>query len=398
MTRKFLITGASVAGNAAAFWLARQGHDVTVVEKWDAFRTGGQNVDVRGAGRETLRKMGLDAAAMGLATGEYGTDFVDEAGTVIARFEPDEGTDRGLTAELEIRRGDISQLIYRRAAERATFRFGDAVEAVRDDGDRVRVTFESGARESYDLLVVAEGVGSSTRELVFPGENQPRWMDMTIGYFSVPKRSSDGGYARQFNTVGGRGAMVKPDREDRLGAYLGIQKRSDGEHEWDPDRQKRFMRDRFRDDGWEIPRLLDHMDRTDDFYFDVLRQVRMGRWSKGRVVLTGDAAWCPTPISGIGTTLALVGSYVLAGELAACDDARDALASYEAIMRPFVEEGQGVPKLVPRLMWPHSRFGLSVLRGALRVAGTELGQKVVVENFARDANRFELPAYAMAAR
>ena len=397
MTRKILITGASVAGNTAALLLSQQGNEVHVVEKADEFRLGGQNVDVRGAGREVLRKMGLDDAAKKLSTGEYGTDFVDENDKVIARFDMDENTDRGLTAELEIRRGDISRLLYEPAAERAAYRFGDTIKEVENGAKGVRVTFASGEEETFDLLIVAEGVGSSTRELVFPGENEPRWMDMTVGYFSIPQEEHDSAFARQYNTIGGRGAIVKPGRDNQLGAYMGIQKHSEGEHEWDLERQKHFMRDQFKDDGWEIPRLLEQMEKTEDFYFDVLRQVKMPRWSEGRIVLTGDAAWCPTPMSGIGTTLAIVGSYVLAGELTRHDNLAEALVSYEKQLRPFIKEGQGLPKIVPRLMWPHTRFGITMLRGALRVAGTDLGQKVVVENFARDSNSFSLPDYDLAA-
>ncbi|XUY28995.1 FAD-dependent monooxygenase [Agrobacterium sp. rho-8.1] len=136
------------------------------------------------------------------------------------------------------------------------------------------------------------------------------------------------------------------------------------------------------------------MFKTDDFYFDVLRQVRMDRWSDGRVVLTGDAAWRATPLSGIGTTLAVIGGYVLAGELSKTDDLPSALAGYERVMRPFVKEGQGVPKIVPRMLWPHSRLGLAVLRGTMRVAGTPLVRKTFSNLYLRDSKKIELPDYA----
>lgn len=396
MSRKILITGTSVAGNTAAWWLSRQGNTVHVVEKADEFRGGGQNVDVRGAGREVLRRMDLDDAGMKLSTKEYGFQFVDEDNTVLAQFDIDEDGDRGLTAEMEIRRGDIARLIYEPASDTATYRFGDTITNVEDAEDGVMVTFESGTCDTYDLLIVAEGVGSSTRELVFPGENDPRWMDMTIGYFSIPRKPTDSGYGRQYNTVGGRGGILKPDRDhDQLGGGIAIQKKPEGENEWDVSKQKQFMREQFAGDGWEIPRLLDGMDAAKDFYFDVLRQVKMKRWSKGRIVLTGDAAWCPTPMSGIGTTLAIVGSYVLAGELSKHDRLEDAFASYDELMRPFVEEGQGTPKIVPRLMWPHSRFGISMLRGALQLAGSDFAQKTIIRHFSRDSNKFDLPEYQL---
>lgn len=394
MARRVLITGASVAGNTTAWWLAKAGCEVEVVERAPAFRDGGQNVDIRGNARAVLRKMGLEEQAFALGTHEQGTDWVAEDDTVIARFEAsDSDTDLGPTAELEILRGDIARLIYDAVRERATFRFGDSIDAVAQDDTGVDVTFASGRHDRYDLVVVAEGVGSHTRELLFAGENKPRWMNLTIAYFSIPGQPGDSPYARQYNTVDGRGATLKPSRDGKLGAYVGIQKKPGGENDWSVEQQRQYILDQFAHDGWEFPRILDAMRDVDDFYFDVLRQVHMDRWSDGRVVLTGDAAWCPTPLSGIGTSLAMVGGYVLAGELAKTDHVAAALAAYERIMRPFVKAGQDLPDIVVRMLWPHSEIGLTLLHGALRLASTPLIKKVINNSFARDANSIDLPAY-----
>ena len=157
-------------------------------------------------------------------------------------------------------------------------------------------------------------------------------------------KDSDGKFARQYNTTGGRGATVKPGRDGKLRVYIGIHKVSENEQKWGTERQKQFLLDKFAHDGWEFPRILKEIPAVKDFYFDVMRQVKMDRWSKNNVVLTGDAAWCATPLSGIGTTLAIVGGYVLAGEIAKTNDYVAAFAAYERIMRPFVKEGQGLPK------------------------------------------------------
>jgi 2-polyprenyl-6-methoxyphenol hydroxylase-like FAD-dependent oxidoreductase len=394
MARRVLITGASVAGNTTAWWLAKAGFEVEVVERAPAFRDGGQNVDMRGNARDVLRKMGLEEQAFALSTHEKGTDWVAEDDAVIARFEAsDSDTDLGPTAELEILRGDIARLIYDAVRERAAFRFDDSIAAVAQDDGGVDVTFASGRRDRYDLIVVAEGVGSHTRELLFAGENKPRWMNLTIAYFSIPGQAGDSPYARQYNTVDGRGATLKPSRDGKLGAYVGIQKKPGGENDWSTEQQRQYILDQFAHDGWEFPRILAAMRDVDDFYFDVLRQVHMDRWSDGRVVLTGDAAWCPTPLSGIGTSLAMVGGYVLAGELAKTDHAATAFAAYERIMRPFVKAGQDLPDIVVRMLWPHSEIGLTLLHGALRLASTPLIKKVINNGFARDANSIDLPEY-----
>ncbi|SDF76650.1 FAD-dependent monooxygenase [Phytopseudomonas seleniipraecipitans] len=393
MRKKILISGASVAGNTTAWWLSRYGFDVTVIEKAPAFRNGGQNVDVRGAGRVVLRKMGLEQAAQALGTGEIGTDWVDEDDNPIARFHVDDIGD-GPTAELEIMRGDIARMIYEPASSRSTFLFSETIRALEQDADGVTVHFSNSPSARYDAVIVAEGVGSPTRELIFPGENNPKWMDMTLAYFAIPKTSADGVFARQYNTVGGIGATLKPGRGNNVHVYMGMQKKPEGENDWPIERQKQFLQERFSDAGWHFPRILEGMNKTDNFYFDVLRQVRMRRWHHDRVVLTGDAAWCVTPLSGIGTTLAIVGGYVLAGELSRTDDLPSALVAYERVMRPFVKEGQGVPKFVPRMLWPHTRTGLKLLRSAMQLAGKPAVRKTFSKLFLRDAEKIDLPDYA----
>ena len=368
MTRRILISGASIAGNAAAWWLGELGLDVTVVEQAPAFRDGGQNIDIRGVGREVLRRMGLEDAALAAGTGETGTAWIEADGREAARFDTDElGTD-GPTAEMEILRGDLARLLYDAAKDRATWQFGDRIADIDDSGDAATVSFDSGATERYDAVIVAEGVGSATRERVFPGENDPRWMDMLIAYFTIPRAADDDRLWRWYNAPGGRSVSLRPDRHGTARAMLSVQQRPGGEQDWDVERQKDWLRERFADAGWQSERVLAGMADTDDFYFDVLRQVRMPRWSKGRVVLTGDAAWCATPIAGYGTTLAVAGAYVLAAELIRTADVPAALAAYEAAMRPMVEDAQGVPKIAPRLANPHSRLGIRLLHGVLYIA------------------------------
>ncbi|MDM9627678.1 FAD-dependent monooxygenase [Rhizobium sp. S152] len=140
-------------------------------------------------------------------------------------------------------------------------------------------------------------------------------------------------------------------------------------------------------------RVLKGLETTDDLYFDVLRQVKMDRWSKGRMILTGDAAWCATPIAGVGTTLAIVGAYVLAGELAHAADLPTALRRYGEIMRPFVETGQGAPKIAPKMLQPHTRFGVTLQHAVLRVASTPGIKQIEVKMFATNANGIDLPEY-----
>ncbi|MCM2435575.1 FAD-dependent monooxygenase [Agrobacterium rosae] len=393
MSRNILISGASVAGNTAAWWLGRYGFDVTVVERTPQFRDGGQNIDIRGIGREVLRRMGLERKALDRGTGEKGTVWIDDKGAVVARFVTEELGSDGPTAEMEILRGDLARLLYEPARERATFRFSDHIERIEDGAEKVSVAFASGQTAHYDAVIIAEGVGSSTRELVFPQQNDPRWMDLTIAYFTISRKADDDQMWRWYNATQGRSISLRPDTHGTTRAMLSLHQPPNGEHEWSDEQQKAYLRKRFADAGWQAQRVLSAMEETDDFYFDVLRQVRMSQWSKGRVVLTGDAAWCVTPLAGIGATLAVTGGYVLASELQRGGDVRRVFSAYEEAMRPMVKKGQGVPKLAPRMMNPHSQLGISVLHKVLNIASKPAIRSLAAKIFASEPDGPDLSRY-----
>jgi 2-polyprenyl-6-methoxyphenol hydroxylase-like FAD-dependent oxidoreductase len=393
MARRILITGASIAGNTAAWWLGRHGFDVTVVERTPEFRDGGQNVDVRGVGREVLRRMGLERTALDSGTGEEGTAWIDHQGRVAARFDVATSDSDGPTAEMEILRGDLARLLYEPARACARYRFGNRVAGITEERDAATVTFAGGGVERYDAVIVAEGVGSATRDLVFPWENDPRWMGLTIAYFTIPRVPGDDRLWRWFNATDGRGISLRPDRHGTTRAMLTLRQPPGDLQDRDLAAQKAYLRTRFADAGWQAERVLAGLDVTDDFYLDVLRQVRMKRWSSGRVVLTGDAAWCATPLAGIGTTLAVTGAYVLASELAHADAVAGAFTAYEAVMRPFVEKAQAVPKLAPKLMNPRTALGIRLLHAALNVASKPAVRSLGARLFAGRSGEPDLSRY-----
>jgi 2-polyprenyl-6-methoxyphenol hydroxylase-like FAD-dependent oxidoreductase len=393
MSKSVLITGGSVSANTLAWWLTEAGFDVTVVEKSPKFREGGQSVDVRGAGRKVLERMGVLDMVDSRGTGETGWTFVNEDGKQIAAFEiADVGGD-GPTAELEILRGDLAKIMFDKVLPRVNYRFGDSIADIADEGEKVRVRFKSGGKADYDLVLVAEGVGSSTRDKVFKGENHPRWMDMTLGFFTILKGETDGSDSRWYNAPGGRSVFLRPDRYGTTRAVLTLKhearepsKKSDAE-------AKAWLKETFTDAGWETPRVLEGLEKADDLYFEVLRQVKMDRWSEGRIALTGDAAWCATPVSGVGTTLAVVGAYILAGELAKTEDHAAAFAEYDRLMRPFVEQGQGAGK-GPNWTHPQSRFGIMMQRTMLNVLSKPILRDAFLKLGMRDPDDIELPDYS----
>lgn len=375
-----LVTGASIAGAATAYWLDRIGYDVTVLERAPQLRDGGQNVDVRGAGRQVLRRMGLEDAVREAGTGEVGTRFVDESGASVGEFPAREGED-GPTAELEILRGDLARLLVDACPPSVTWRLGDHVDAVEQGDDRVVVRLAGGAEETYDLVVVAEGVGSTTRDRVL-GEPQVDRLGMYMVYGTIARTDADDDWWRWLSAPGARQATIRPDPHGTVRATLAFRSEPTGLEHLDRDAQVAQLRERFDGVGWEVPRILDGLAASDDVYVEDLRQVRAGTWSRGRVVLTGDAAWCVTPIGGGGAALALVGAYALAAHLShqapgtGGDGVSRALVDYERWMRPVVADVQDLPPGVPALATPRSRAGVALFRLATRVGSSAPVQRL----------------------
>lgn len=387
-----LVSGASIAGPTTAAWLSRAGTDVTVVERADDLRDEGQNIDVRGAAREVLRRMGLEEAALAHGTGEQGTVFLGEGGRELARFAASTDDTSGPTAELEILRGRLGQLLFEHTRDDVAYRFGDQITALEQDPDGVDVTFLSGKQERYDLVVLADGVNSRTRELVLP--NAPRrYLGMVIAYLTIPRTDDDTDWWRWYVAGRGRGVNLRPDDTGTTRAALNVMTDVRGIDALDRDAQVSLLRRAFAGAGWQTDRILDALDDA-PLYVEDLSQVHLDRWSVGRVVLTGDAAWCATPVSGIGTTLALSGAYTLAACLAAHDDHRAAFADYDARMRPFVDKGQSLPPGTPGLANPQSELGRRLFGTALRLAASPLAQRLgsVSSRFTKPpADTYQLP-------
>lgn len=377
MDRRAVVSGGSVAGLTAAYWLARTGWTVTVVERASSFRDGGQNVDVRGEARAVADRMGLTAAIREATTTEEGTRFVDEEGATVAEFPAREGED-GPTAELEVLRGDLARIVLEALPAGVEVRYGDTIAAVDDDpgAGPVQVRFASGAVAECDLLVVAEGVRSSTRALVLPADEERealRPLDVTIVYGTIPRGDADDRWWSWCTATGGCQVMLRPDNRGTtraMLAYASDRHDRDDLRGADPEQRDDVLRELFADAGWQAERILEGLATSEDVYVDALAQVVLPRWSVGRVVLVGDAAWCVTPLGGGGSSLALLGGYTLAAALSRHADVGEALVEYDAWMRPVVDRTQGLPPGFPRLAYPETRLGVGAQRLAARIAGS----------------------------
>ncbi|MCD8741019.1 FAD-dependent monooxygenase [Mucilaginibacter roseus] len=366
--KKILITGASIAGPALAYWLNYYGFEVTVVERADELRLGGQNIDVKGPAREVIGKMGLEDAVRKANTTEIGIQFVNTENEVLAEF-PKESS-MSMTQDLEILRGDLVNILYEHTRNNVHYRFGDYVTAVAQAEDEMKVTFKSGKTEIFDMLIVAEGIGSGTRKLIFGDETRFKYLGLYTAYLTVKKQPTDSRWARWCNAPRGIVYILRPDNYGTTRASITMLAEENEYRGMNLSQLKQALIARIKGSGWESERLISEIEATDDLYLDRVSQVKASEWSKGRVVLVGDAAYCATPIAGKGTDLAIAGAYILAGELATALTHQAAFANYEKLMRPYAEKCQKLPPGIPGLVYPTSKFGVSVLNGFYRIFGS----------------------------
>lgn len=397
---KVLISGAGVAGPALAFWLHRLGHSCTVIERGDSLRTGGQQIDLRGPGIEAVKRMGILSDVRDCVVDEAGLGIVDGKNKAIAffpRHAPGSET-QSFSSEYEIMRGDLCEILYRKTKHTTMYRFGLHVDCYEDLGNNVKVEFSDGSVERYDLLVGADGQGSRIRRAMFEGDDEQslRSMGCSLAYFPIDRTSKDMDHATAYWGTQQRVLMTRWHSPDRGQVYLmtfnhGNEIKSALKQ--DAAKQKMIFGKLFKDVGWErIDRLLGAMHSADDFYAHEIIQVRADKWSKGRVVLLGDAAFCSSPMSGMGTSLALVGAYVLAGAISENQDLGTAFQAYDNTLRPYVEKIQAL-----RTPWhwilPKSEIGLRILNCALRFA-SKIGLFSLKTLFGQESgNDWKMPQY-----
>lgn len=342
MQKHVLISGASVAGPALAFWLHRHGFKVTIVERAPTIRPGGYAVDFRGTATQVLDRMGLTAAVKQHETRTAAITMVDAQGRTVAQL-PDGFT----SGDIEILRGDLVKVLYEATRQDTTYLFNDSIRTLSQTPEGVDVTFASGHQGRFDIVVGADGLHSGTRALAFPDQGQARRdMGYYIAIFTVPDYLQLHDQGRYHVQLGKRVGYFGSKNDGQAKASFYFASSYVDEAGGDPIRrdvaaQKRLLRTIFSGMGWEAQRLLAHLDEAPDLYFDSLSQVRMSQWSAGRVVLLGDAAACASPLAGMGTSIAITGAYTLAGELhRAGGDYASAFSRYEATLRPFVDQAQ----------------------------------------------------------
>lgn len=371
-TRTALISGAGVAGPVLAYWLHRYGFTVTVVEKASAPRSGGYPIDIRGTALDVVGRMGILPRLREAHIDLRRITFLEGDGSRVTSLHPHAVSGGAGGRDVEVRRGDLTEALYAAVRDDVEFLFDDWIATLDQHAHGVAVTFHGGATRTFDVVVAADGTHSRTREVVFgPEEQFHRYLGHCFGIFTMRNTFGLSHETVMWNTPGRAAALYATGDDDEVHAFLDFAlPHPPFDAFGDPRAQRDLITSVFADAGWEIQGVLAALRDADDLFFDAVSQIRMPRWSNGRVAVVGDAAYAPSFLTGQGTSLALVGAYMLAGGLAGRDH-EEGFRLYEHSTREFVTLNQGLvgsggatlfPATAQDLEWRNERLrGLSAL-------------------------------------
>ena len=367
-----LISGAGIAGPTLAFWLGAAGFQPTLVDHSLVLRSGGYVIDFWGLGYDIAERMGLRDELNRIGYHIREMQIVNEQGKRVTGFGTEVFLELTGGRYVTIARSALSRLLMEKIRDRAEMIFGDEIRSLRECKDCVEVELQHAGKRKFDLVVGADGLRSKVRSLVFgPQERFEKRLGYVVAAFETTGyRPRDEDVYVMFSEPGRMVGRVTLHDNRTLFLFVFAINAEALKRLPDPLlEQKAMLRARFGDKLWECPQILDELDRTDDFYFDRVSQIRMPKWSQGRIALVGDAAYCVSLVAGQGSALAMVGAYVLAGELGKTSGLHlEGLASYEKILRSFIEAKQRGAERFAGAFAPKTRWGLFFRNQVIRAA------------------------------
>jgi 2-polyprenyl-6-methoxyphenol hydroxylase-like FAD-dependent oxidoreductase len=393
-----LISGAGIAGPTLAYWLLAGGFRPTLVERAPSLRTGGYVIDFWGAGYDVADKMAVvpELEKNGYRVKEL--RLVDSRGRRVGGFDAE--VFRRITGGryVSLPRSQLAMLLLGAVRDRCEVMFGDSIVALEESDAGVRTRFERSSERMFDLVIGADGLHSNVRKLVFGAQSQfERYLGYVVAAFeSRGYRPRDEGTYVSFTAPGRQVARFALDDDRTMFLFVFAAAQPPAAEPHDILAQKAILHRAFDGAGWECPRILAALDRCTNLYFDRVSQIRMKGWSRGRVALVGDAAFCPSLLAGQGSALAMTASYVLAGELTRAQGAfRQAFSDYEKLLRPFMAEKQEAAASFAKTFAPKTRFGLYLRNQITKAFRFPIIADLVIGNSLVD--RLALPDYPFAA-
>ena len=401
-TLKILISGAGIAGPCLAYWLTKTRLDIsiTIIERSPTPRVAGQSIDIRGPAIQIIKDMKLEEAIRSRHTTEEGTAFLDSSGKIFARFDAGET----FTAEYEILRADLCGLFLEatEGLSNVQYIYGDSVKSLEQTEKKVNVTFTEGSQDTFDLVVAADGGTSKTRSMILNEQilkDSYNFLGQYIAFFSIPSQPTDPKIWQWYNAPKGLCIMLRPHRTpSTVGAYLCITMPARGRR--DPsveeaidkgtEASKQILHKYIENVGWQAKRVLEGMDHAQDFYMSRAAQVKLPKWTNGRALVLGDAAFATF---GVGTTLAIESAYILAGELSkiqSSDDVPQALERYEEVFRPLYSKMEELPPGFPQWIFPQTSWGLWLRDSLLWIVGKTKLYKIFQGG---SEEKWKLPSY-----
>ena len=396
MSENVLISGAGIAGPALAYWLHRYGFRPTVVEVSPVPRPGGQTVDIRGIAREVVTQMGLMPAVQARLLHERGLQYVRASGRRSAAMPAELLDGAGPVAELEILRGELSSILLDATACEVEYVYGDSITGLVEDDRGVAVTFQHGGERRFDLVVGADGVHSRVRSIAFGPESEyVRHLGGYGSFFTVETPEPLDGWMKIYSAPGGRWVGLRPDHNlHHAKALLNFRSPVLSYNRRDVHEQKDLLAKTFAGLGWHTEHILDGMRAADDFYLDSTSQVVVPEWSRGRVVLLGDAGYCGSPLAGHGTALSLVGAYVLAGELAVAEGNHlRAFPAYQRELQGYVQQRTELPPGGVKLAMPMTATGIRLRDASTRLMTSRPFRPLLAKLAAAGPDKITLKPY-----
>ena len=393
---KIAINGAGVAGPTLAYWLHRCGHEPILIEKAPHLRTGGYVIDFWGVGYTMAERMGILPEVLEAGYSVKELRLVDTAGRTTGGFRADvfgEMVDGRFTS---LPRGDLAAAIYRTIEGRVEPLFGDSIAGLEEHDTGIPVSFEDGPAREFDLVIGADGLHSKIRELTFGPEHQfERQLGYYVAAFEIENYQPRDELVYVSYTIPGRQVARFTLRDGRT-MFLCVftTEHMNGLEPHGLAERKVLLHRVFDGAGWECPQIFTAMNDVEDIYFDSVTQIRIDTWSKGRVMLIGDAASCASLLAGEGTGLAMTEAYVLAGELhRAKGDYRDAFRRQEQLLRPFVEGKQESAKDFASSFAPKTAFGVWIRNQATKLMAFRPIANLFIGRTLRDD--IDIPNYDM---